>query len=140
MLFFWTGEKRLSNSNLIEQKNSFLKNYTNLLKLNSFTSIFNKEIKNKNINIYKIGELMNKSWDLKKTFSPGISNNFLNEIYDIALASGCIGGKLLGAGGGGFFLFICPNNKRKKVIKNLKGCVNIDFTFEKLGSTLLVSI
>jgi D-glycero-alpha-D-manno-heptose-7-phosphate kinase len=140
LLFFWTGRERLSNSNLIEQKNSFLKNYTNLLNLNSFTSIFNQEIKNKKINIYKIGELLNKSWDLKKTFSPGISNNFLNQIYDIALVSGCVGGKLLGAGGGGFFLFICPDNKRIKVIKKLKDCVNIDFNFEKLGSTILVSI
>ena len=80
---------------------------------------------------------MHKSWLAKKLLSPAISNNKIDEIYNTAIKNGAIGGKLLGAGGGGFFLFYIPQNKQKKVIKNFKNLITIPFKFSTAGSKIL---
>ena len=59
------------------------------------------------LNLKIIGNYLDKNWKLKKNFSKNISSNHLDKIYRSAIDNGCYGGKLLGAGGGGFFLFIC---------------------------------
>jgi D-glycero-alpha-D-manno-heptose-7-phosphate kinase len=63
---------------------------------------------------------LNKSWDLKKTFSDHISNDSLNKIYNAAIDNGALAGKLLGAGGGGYFLFFVKANKRNNLINWMK--------------------
>ena len=65
----------------------------------------------------EIGHTLNKSWELKKTYSEYISNSELNSIYKNAIKNGAIGGKLLGAGGGGFFLFYVMSKEKNKFIK-----------------------
>lgn len=64
----------------------------------------------------RIGKSLNKSWKLKKTFSNKISNSKLNSIYDNGILNGAIGGKLLGAGGGGFFLFFVEYEEKNRLI------------------------
>ena len=64
----------------------------------------------------KFGKCLDMAWKLKKSFSSKISNKFLNNVYDEALKNGACGGKLLGAGGGGYFLFYCPSNNRNRLI------------------------
>ncbi len=83
----------------------------------------------------KFGKCLHQAWELKRSFSSKISNNFLNNIYDEALQNGAIGGKLLGAGGGGYFLFYCPSNNRSKLIKWIKekNLVHTPFSFDNLG-------
>lgn len=67
----------------------------------------------------KIGEILDYGWQNKKLMANDISNSFIDEIYDIAIRNGATGGKISGAGGGGFMIFYCPNNTRSKVIKAL---------------------
>jgi len=69
--------------------------------------------------IYKMGDLLNYGWEEKKKTSDKISNPEIDEIYNIALRAGATGGKISGAGGGGFFMFFCPDNSRYPVIKDL---------------------
>lgn len=69
--------------------------------------------------IDKMGELLHEGWINKKKTSSSISNEKIDEIYDTALKSGAIGGKISGAGGGGFFMFYCPQNSRYRVIESL---------------------
>ena len=76
-----------------------------------------KLLKNK---LSEFGDLLHQSWELKKTFSNKISSDYINDIYDFALENGALGGKVLGAGGGGYFLFYVPTLKRKSVIQALK--------------------
>ncbi|MGC8599205.1 MAG: kinase [Thermoplasmata archaeon] len=64
-----------------------------------------------------LGDIMGKNWNIKKKFSPGITNPTIDEIYEKAINAGAIGGKLQGAGGGGFFLFIV-NPERKENVRN----------------------
>ena len=66
-----------------------------------------------------IGELLNLGWKHKKEMADGISNPFIEEIYEAALKAGASGGKISGAGGGGFMLIYCPGNTHHKVIKAL---------------------
>jgi D-glycero-alpha-D-manno-heptose-7-phosphate kinase len=68
----------------------------------------------------KIGEILNFGWEHKKLIADGISNPAIEALYDAALKAGANGGKISGAGGGGFFIFYCPGNNRYKVIDALK--------------------
>jgi len=68
----------------------------------------------------KIGDILNFGWQNKKKMASGISNEFIDEIYETAIKNGSTGGKISGAGGGGFMIFYCPNNTRFKVIEALK--------------------
>ena len=65
----------------------------------------------------KIGEILDFGWHHKKKMASGITNPYLDEIYDTAMKSGATGGKISGAGGGGFMVLYCPNNTRGEVIR-----------------------
>lgn len=81
------------------------------------------------------GELLHKAWSVKKHFSSRITSPFLDEIYDYALDYGAIGGKLLGAGGGGYFLFYVPTHNKIQLMNALRD-KNLEietFTFDNLG-------
>ncbi len=132
-IFFWTGKLRLSNKNLFEQKKNFKINQKNLIKLKNLSLEFEKELKKNKLNLKTIGNFLDINWKLKKNFSKNISNNHLDKIYRDAIDNGCYGGKLLGAGGGGFFLFICEKKYQKKIIKKLSNCKKINFCFENSG-------
>lgn len=81
------------------------------------------------------GLCLNKAWDLKRSFSSKISNPLLDDIYNGAIQNGAIGGKLLGAGGGGYFLFYVPSFERHKLCSwiNEKGLISAPFIFENFG-------
>jgi D-glycero-alpha-D-manno-heptose-7-phosphate kinase len=83
----------------------------------------------------KIGDILNLGWEYKQQMADNIVNEEIQSIYDKALASGASGGKISGAGGGGFMLFYCPNNTRHKVEKLLTGMVGKiqPFEFTKSG-------
>ena len=68
----------------------------------------------------KIGEILDFGWRFKKNLAEGVSNSFIDKIYETALENGATGGKISGAGGGGFIFFYCPGNNRTKVIEALK--------------------
>jgi len=67
-----------------------------------------------------IGELLNVSWEFKKQMAEGITNPQIDQIYDVAIKAGATGGKISGAGGGGFMFFYCPGNTRYNVLKALE--------------------
>ena len=83
-----------------------------------------------------IGELLNFGWENKKKTASVISNPVIDNIYDTAINAGASGGKISGAGGGGFFMFYCPNNTRYHVIEELKklGGEFRRFRFADLGA------
>jgi D-glycero-alpha-D-manno-heptose-7-phosphate kinase len=82
-----------------------------------------------------LGALLDEQWQQKKRMSPRISTPELDRIYDEALKAGASGGKVTGAGGGGYMLFYCPNESRHRVARRLTelGCSVADFSFEPVG-------
>jgi len=86
-------------------------------------------------NLNEFSNLMNDSWELKKSYSSDISSDYLDDIYEGAKQNGALSGKLLGAGGGGYFLFYTDFSKRNKLINWIKkeGLIYTNFKFEDVG-------
>lgn len=82
------------------------------------------------------GELLDHSWQLKKTLSNKVSNPDLDHLYAIARSSGAIGGKILGAGGGGFMLLFVKPELQARVRESLRDLVHVPFQFEHSGSRI----
>ncbi len=134
LIFFYTGQTRKSYQYLNNQKKNLNKNINNLMLLKDLTNKIIKELRKKKLNIKKIGNILGDNWYIKRKFTKNITNNSLNKIYNLAIKSGCHGGKLLGAGGGGFFLFVCNEKSQKKIEKKLKNCEKVDFKFTDMSS------
>jgi D-glycero-alpha-D-manno-heptose-7-phosphate kinase len=81
------------------------------------------------------GDLLNTAWEYKKKMSPKISNPAIDELYSEARKAGALGGKIMGAGGGGFMLFYCPFEGKHKIAARLKqiGASLTEFAFEDHG-------
>lgn len=87
----------------------------------------------------KFGKLLNDHWQVKKKISDKMANSQINEWYEIAMNNGALGGKIMGAGGGGFFLFCADNGKRKHLRATMEkaGLRYMDFRFDFEGSKVL---
>ena len=80
----------------------------------------------------RLGEILDQSWNFKKQMAAGISNPRIEEIYQTAMDAGATGGKISGAGGGGFVFFYCPMNSRFDVIRAME---KIDVRYEHFEFT-----
>ena len=87
--------------------------------------------------IDEFGQLLNDAWYLKKKLSKSITNSKIDELYNLALRNGALGGKLLGAGGGGFLLLYMHPKFRKKFLKNNKKLINVPFNFTNEGAQVI---
>jgi D-glycero-alpha-D-manno-heptose-7-phosphate kinase len=83
--------------------------------------------------------MLNETWKLKRTLSNAISTPLIDEIYDKAIKTGALGGKLLGAGGGGFMCFYVRPEKQQDVKEALKNFLHVPFRFENQGSQVIYS-
>ena len=83
------------------------------------------------------GELLHEGWTLKRSLAEGVTTSQIDEIYEAARSQGAIGGKLLGAGGGGFMLFFVPPEKQDQVRQALDRYLSVPFSFEHTGSTII---
>ena len=136
LLMFYSGDVR--SSYLIQE--SFKKNISKLnSELKSVYEIANeaKKILLSEKNYSELGKMMNESWQIKKKLNYLVSNDRINQIYDLAIKSGATGGKLIGAGTAGFLIFYCPKNYQSKVIKALDKLIHIPFDFESEGAITL---
>lgn len=87
--------------------------------------------------ISEFGSLLHEAWQLKRTLSQGVSNSDVDQIYDDARRAGAIGGKLLGAGGGGFLLLFAPPECHEEIKERLGKLIEIPFRFEHSGSQVI---
>ena len=83
------------------------------------------------------GFALDRTWQIKKQLSNGISNPIIDEMYRTARSAGALGGKILGAGGGGFLLLYVPKSRQINVIKALDNYRHIPFSFENQGSQII---
>ena len=122
LVLYYTETSRLS-SKIIEaqSKNVTDKNVTSIEamhKLKDQSKLMKETLLKGDIDT--VGEILDFGWKHKKQMAKGITSPFIDEIYDAAIAAGASGGKISGAGGGGFMFFYCPNNTRDNVIRELK--------------------
>ncbi len=109
LFLIYTGMKRSANEILAEQSSNINKNTPILNKMyETARYAFNRLDEHSFRAFDEIGELLNETWELKKSLSSSITNQHIDELYRYGLANGAIGGKLLGAGAGGYLLFYVP--------------------------------
>jgi len=122
MVLYYTGTSRLSSKIIEAQSRNVIaenkKSIDAMLQLKR-QSVMMKEAVLKG-DLDNIGEILDFGWHNKKQMADGISNPMIDEIYDAAKNAGAAGGKMSGAGGGGFMFFYCPRNSRSNVIKTLE--------------------
>ncbi|MEK7533840.1 MAG: GHMP kinase [Patescibacteria group bacterium] len=138
LLLFYTGITRSSAPILAKQtknmatqtgKRKFMINMVHLAK-----EMHNALNKNK---LDNFGKILHENWLLKKQMAEGITNSQVDKWYKAALKNGATGGKLLGAGGGGFLLFYAPEEKHEKIKNSLSNLTYQKFTFEPQGSKII---
>ncbi len=92
------------------------------------------------VDITEFGNLLHESWQIKRTLAKNIAPQFVDDIYEKARKAGTIGGKLLGAGGGGFMLFFAKPEDHDSIKSALKDLLHVPFKFENEGSKIIYGL
>jgi D-glycero-alpha-D-manno-heptose-7-phosphate kinase len=141
LLLFFTGFTRNAADILKDQKIKSEKKDINMI--NNLNYVKDMGYRSKNAleqgDTKHFGELMNEHWQYKKKRSPGMSNDKINNLYDIALKNGAIGGKLVGAGGGGFLMFIAKDKSKLRNSMSNAGLEEVRFKFDFEGTKIIFS-
>lgn len=137
LMLFYTGIQRFSSD---IQANTFAKpkDKTNeLLDMLALVDEAEKVLVDKNVDLNEFGRLLDLTWKLKRGTGNKVSSSSIDSIYDRAIKAGAIGGKLLGAGGGGFLLFYVEKDKQDAVKRALEELMVVPFSFEDEGATII---
>lgn len=135
LMFFYTDKTRQANSILKEQKNNINDKFETLKKMSDMVPVFVELLERGDFK--GMGLLLNEAWILKKNLSSNISNGGIEEMYNLALLNGAWGGKILGAGGGGFLMLMVPPSKQNSVRKALSKWREVKFLFSESGSKIV---
>jgi D-glycero-alpha-D-manno-heptose-7-phosphate kinase len=135
LLLFYTGIERKASDILTEQKANISREIDTLSEMKWLAFKARDAIVQGAFD--EFGEILSRGWELKRRLASSISNVKIDEIYSTALKAGAIGGKLAGAGGGGFLLLYCPKGKQDNVCRALKGLRELPFRFQLDGSKVI---
>lgn len=137
LMLFFTGFSRISSEIAIEQKKATHNKIKELKEMLSLVDEAERVLTNKKSDLSEFGKLLDYSWKLKRGITSKITTNEIDDIYSSAIKAGALGGKLLGAGGGGFILFYVEKDKQEKVKEALSGLLNVPFNFENEGTKIM---
>jgi D-glycero-alpha-D-manno-heptose-7-phosphate kinase len=137
LLLFYLNQDRNAASILVEQKANITRKVDVLCRMRDHAKYLKENLTGDNLDL--VGEIMHKGWLKKKTLASKISNKKIDRLYQMALDAGALGGKVTGAGGGGFMLFYVPIEKQANVRKKLGHLRELPFTLEKYGSKVIFS-
>ncbi len=137
LMLFFTGFSRFSSDIQKGTEKSMKEKTKELLEIYSLVDEAQKILSDNNADLDEFGKLLDYSWNLKRGISEGISTDSIDEQYKKAMDAGALGGKLLGAGGGGFLLFYVPKEKQKSVKNALKDQMQVPFSFENEGTRII---
>ena len=137
LLLFFTGFTRFSseiqavNNVAAKSKSEYLSEMYDLV------DEAEQVLVNKNRNIDDFGKLLDTTWKLKKQTGSKISTSSIDRLYELGIKEGAFGGKLLGAGGGGFLVFYVPEERQSRVKEAMKDLVHVPFKFEEGGTKII---
>jgi len=138
LMLFWTGISRDASAVLESQDKNKYNNKGYLDEIKSCAYEMNDMLLTK-FSLEHFGSLLHKNWENKRKLSDQITDSKLDEYYQLALNAGAIGGKLLGAGGGGFFAFVVPEGKRDSVRRALSKLNELCIEHEPIGSSIILN-
>lgn len=136
IVVYYTGLTHDANKILAEQKNniSSADKKKNLIRMCELARTMKNSVENDDLTDF--GRILDEGWQKKKELASGIANSKIDELYDVAMKNGALGGKLLGAGGGGFLLFYCEKYRQKKMEEAL-GLKRFPIKFEHDGTSVV---
>lgn len=136
LMLYFTGFTRFSSE--IQKSSKSMKDKTaQLLDMLAIVDEAEKILEDKHGDIDEFGRLLDLSWKLKKQTGNKVSTGGIDEIYEKAMKAGALGGKLLGAGGGGFLLFYVPEDRQPAVAKEMEKLMRVPFEFENGGTRVI---
>ena len=138
MLLFFTGLSRYASDIAKDKIANFKNHFRELTQMKEMVNEGLSILQSNSDSINDLGKLLHESWELKRSLSTKVSTPQIDEIYKSGIESGAIGGKILGAGGGGFILFIAKPENHEKIRTRLKNLVHVSFKFNNTGSKIVV--
>ena len=139
LLMFWTGITRDSATILSSQEQRFTQNFSALSSMADQVDVLHQTIDTSFCPI-EIGRLLHQNWTMKKSLSTSISNSKIDQWYQIALDAGAYGGKLCGAGGGGFLVFLAPTERHDSIRQILSDLVDVKVGYDQSGVQEIFSL
>jgi D-glycero-alpha-D-manno-heptose-7-phosphate kinase len=137
LLLFYTGQTRDASHILETQVANSKTNLTDLSKMRDLCIPFEEILKNGELE--KVGTLLHENWIYKKSLSVKISDTSIDDYYSQAIDAGALGGKILGAGGGGFLCFYVPEKDQNRVINSLPTLFSTKFELSDSGTTIILT-
>jgi len=137
IIVFFTGRTRSASEVLLSQSAALKNKESKVLvrKMVNLAFVMKEELETGNLS--SIGELLNENWFLKSQLSKGITDSQIDEWYIRGIKSGALGGKLLGAGNGGFLMFYAPKELHLRISKSLAELKQVKFSFDYSGSQII---
>ena len=137
LMLFYTGITHSASDILQEQSKNIISEREKFDKLVQMTDlVYDARRALNEENLDEIGYLLHTNWVLKRSLASKITNPIIDKYYNIALKNGALGGKLLGAGSGGFLLFYCPKEKQSK-LRGALDLIEMPFNFEDEGTKVI---
>ena len=139
LMLFFTGISRFASEVSESQIENMGNCFSQMKELYEMAEEGSSILTRPNIPLEEFGKLLDKAWHNKRSLSAMITNNEIDNLYKTAIKAGAIGGKVLGAGGGGFILFFVKPGDQKKVKNALSKLTHVPFNFENTGSKIVVN-
>lgn len=137
VMMFWTGHQRPAASVLSEQKVKTPANIETLLRMRDQAHGLRNLFAGRTVDIEELGRTLNQGWQMKRRLGSKITTSGIDRYYDLAMAAGAEGGKLCGAGGGGFLMFLVKPDKQEGVRQALAELKSVPLGYEVHGSRVL---
>jgi len=139
LMLYFTGFSRFSSYYAVDYNKNIPNKTADMLEMLSLVDEAEKILcGNDDLNLF--GELLNYTWRLKRGIADSISNDKIDEIYRYAIENGAAGGKLLGAGGGGFLLFYVDESMQPLFKEKMKDFMHVPFVFDEIGTNIIYSM
>jgi len=138
LMFFFTGISRTASEIAGKQIRSISEKEKELDSMHEMVDEAVGILNGREEDIDDFGRLLGESWKLKRSLTDDVSTQWVDDMYEAAVGAGALGGKLCGAGGGGFLLLFVPEDKQSVVKEKLEKSLYVPFTFESLGSQIIL--
>ena len=137
LMMFFTGFTRFSSDMQKANQAGYDEKVKQLQQMYALVNEAEKVLENKHSDLDEFGRLLDTTWRLKRQTGGAITTNSIDALYEKGIAAGAIGGKLLGAGGGGFLVFYVQPEKREAVMEAMKDLLYVPFCFEEGGTRVI---
>ncbi len=138
MMMFWTGHQRDTCRVLAEQKANTTEKFASLLEMRRHAHALQELVSNGHLDPVEFGGIVGRSWTVKRSLASAITTDEIDTWYQRAMDAGAAGGKICGAGGGGFLLFIVPHERQACVRRALGDLMQVPVGYEVRGSQVLL--